>query len=55
MFLIKDGRALETQITTGVSIREMTEVIDGVKSGDKIALKPLNKLRNGSRVKIAEK
>jgi len=55
VFLIKDGRALETQITTGVSIREMTEVIDGVKSGDKIALKPLNKLRNGSRVKIAEK
>jgi len=55
VFLIKDGRALETHITTGVSMREMTEVIEGVKLGDKIALKPLNKLRNGSRVKIAEK
>jgi RND family efflux transporter MFP subunit len=55
VFLIKDGRALETQITTGASIKEMTEVIDGVKIGDRIALKPLDKLRNGSRVKTAEK
>ncbi len=55
VFLIKDRRALETQIITGVTIRDMVEVTDGIKTGDKIVLKPLNKLKNGVRVKIAEK
>ncbi len=55
VFLIKDRRALETEIITGVTIRDMVEVTDGIKTGDKIAIKPLNKLKNGVRVKIAEK
>jgi hypothetical protein len=33
----------------------MVEVLGGVKAGEKVVLKPLNKVRGGDRVKVAEK
>ncbi len=33
----------------------MIEVLGGVKTGDRIAVGPMDKLRDGSRVKIIEK
>jgi RND family efflux transporter MFP subunit len=55
VFLIKDNTAIETLVTTGEQLGEMTEVIEGVRPGDKIILRPQEKIKNKTRVKIAEK
>ena len=55
VFLMKDDRVTETPVTLGSQIGEMTEVVSGVKAGDRVVVKPLDKLRSGTRVKILEK
>ncbi|MDH5201860.1 MAG: efflux RND transporter periplasmic adaptor subunit [Nitrospirota bacterium] len=55
VFLVKENRAFETPITTGSQLNEMIEVLSGVKAGDRVVMKPLDKIRNGSRIKTAEK
>jgi len=55
VFLVQENRVFETQITTGSQLNEMIEVLSGIKAGDRVVMKPLNKIRNGSRIKIAEK
>lgn len=55
VFLVKGNRVVETEIKTGAPIGDMVEVLGGVKAGDKVALKPLNKLKDGKRIKTAEK
>lgn len=55
VFLLKGDRVKETPITTGETFGDMIEVLGGVKTGDRIAVSPLDKLRDGSRVKIIEK
>ena len=55
VFLVKENRVVETPITTGETFGDMTEVLTGVKPGDRIAIKPLNKLRDGKRIKVVEK
>ncbi len=55
VFLMRDDRVTETPVTLGSPIGEMIEVVEGVKAGDRVAVKPLDKLRSGMRVKVAEK
>ena len=55
VFLITDNRVTETQVTLGEKLGDMVEVLSGVKTGDRIVLKPLDRMRNGQRIKIAEK
>ncbi|MBM3120499.1 MAG: efflux RND transporter periplasmic adaptor subunit, partial [Chloroflexi bacterium] len=55
VFLVQENRVFETQITTGSQLNEVIEVLSGIKAGDRVVMKPLNKIRNGSRIKIAEK
>ena len=55
VFLIKENRVIETPVTLGEKLGDMVEVLSGVKAGDRIVLKPLDKVKNGSRIKIAEK
>jgi RND family efflux transporter MFP subunit len=55
VFLLKDARGIETTVTLGAQIGDMVEVLGGVKAGDKVILKPLDKLKNGIRVTTAEK
>ncbi len=55
VFLIKGNKVAETQITTGEQFGDMTEVLSGVKAGDRVAIRPVNKLHDGGRVKIVEK
>jgi RND family efflux transporter MFP subunit len=55
VFLVKENRVVETPITTGEIFGDMTEVVSGVKPGDRVAMKPLNKLRDGKSIKIMEK
>jgi RND family efflux transporter MFP subunit len=55
VFVVKGERVVETQIKTGEQLGDVIEVLSGVKAGDRIALKPLDKLKDSARVKIAEK
>lgn len=55
VFLIRENTAVETLINTGEQLGDMTEVLEGVKPGDKIILKPEARIKNNTRVKIAEK
>ncbi|MEW6213934.1 MAG: efflux RND transporter periplasmic adaptor subunit [Nitrospirota bacterium] len=55
VFLIKGDRVVETQITVGSQIEDMIEVLSGASPGDKVVVKPLNKLRNNIRIKTIEK
>lgn len=55
VFLIKDSRAIETRVELREQLGDMVEVLSGVKAGDRVVLKPLDKIRNGARIKVAEK
>lgn len=55
VFLAKGDRAVETQVDVGAPIGDMVRIVSGVKAGDKVVVKPLDKLRDGSRIKTAEK
>lgn len=55
IFLVEGNRAIETPITTGEPLGEMIEVLGGAKAGDRVVAKPPKRLRDGFRIKIAEK
>jgi len=55
VFIAKGDRAVETQVDVGAPIGDMVRIVSGVKAGDKVVVKPLDKLRDGSRIKTAEK
>jgi len=55
IFLVQGNRAVGTPITTGEPLGEMIEVLGGAKAGERVVAKPPRRLKNGSRIKIAEK
>jgi RNase P/RNase MRP subunit p29 len=50
VYVVKDGRALETPVVTGAKLGEMFEVKSGVKVGDRVVARPTEKLRDGAVV-----
>lgn len=54
VFVLKEGRAVRTPVTTGRALGDLVEV-GGVAAGDKVIVKPLDKLADGARVKVGEK
>ena len=55
VYLLRDGRAVATPVTLGPAIGDQVTVTGGVAAGAKVITKPLAKLRDGARVKVAEK
>jgi RND family efflux transporter MFP subunit len=55
VFLVKENRVVETPVRTGALLGDMVEVLDGVKAGDKVVVKPPQELKNGARIKVVEK
>lgn len=55
LFLVKDGRAIETPVTLGGAVGDQVEVLQGVKAGEKIVLKPVERLKNHTRIVTSEK
>lgn len=55
LYLIVEDRVKKTFINIGSKHGEMTEILNGVKAGDRVVLRPLNKMRDGLRIKIKEK
>ena len=55
VFVVSGDKVVQTPVTLGAKIGDMVEVAAGVKAGERIAVKPLDKLHDGSRIKTAEK
>jgi len=55
VYMLQGERVVMTPVTLGGKVGDMQEIIAGIKAGDKIVVKPLEKLKNGSRVKSADK
>jgi RND family efflux transporter MFP subunit len=55
VFVVSGDRARQTPVTLGGKLGDMVEVVSGIKAGDRIATKPLDRLKDNSRVKTAEK
>ncbi len=54
VYRINGDRAVFTPITRGAKMGDLLEVA-GLKSGDKLVLRPLEKLKDGSRIALPEK
>lgn len=52
-YVVKDGKAVETAVRTGAALGDALEVKSGLKPGDKVVLKPSEKLRDGAAVSVA--
>jgi len=53
VYLIKDNRAFTSPVRLGEPIGDMREVLAGLKVGDRIVVKPLDRLKNGIKIKLA--
>jgi RND family efflux transporter MFP subunit len=54
VFLVKGIRVDEVKVATGPQLGDMVEIKDGLKPGEKIVISPPSKLRDGSRIKLAQ-
>jgi RND family efflux transporter MFP subunit len=54
VFALRDGRAVRTPVTTGRALGDLVEV-SGIAAGEKVVVKPLDRLADGARVKVGEK
>jgi RND family efflux transporter MFP subunit len=55
VYVIRDGRALETAVEPGEPIGDAVEIVKGVKAGEKVASSPPASLRDGAKVSQAVK
>jgi len=54
VFVLKDGRAVRTKVEVGRTITDLVQVT-GVPVGERVIVKPLDKVADGERVKVAAK
>jgi multidrug efflux pump subunit AcrA (membrane-fusion protein) len=54
-FLVNGRYVVETPISAGSESGGMIEILKGLKPGDKVAVSPLDKLKNHSKVEIGER
>jgi len=54
VFVLKDGRAVRTKVEVGRAITDFVQVA-GVPVGERVIVKPLDKVADGERVKVAAK
>ena len=55
VFVVREGKAVQVALQTGAAYGEALEVKQGLKPGDKVVLKPSEKLRDGAVVSVAAK
>lgn len=54
VFVVSGDHVVETPVMLGESVGNGLEVKSGLKDGDKVVLSPADKLKNGTKVKVAE-
>lgn len=54
-FLLEGSRVRESPVRTGSTLGEMSEILSGLKAGDRVVINPPKGLKDGSRIRIAER
>ncbi len=54
VFKVTGNRVVESPVRLGALFGELQEVTSGIKAGEKVVLKPLEKLSNDSRIKLMD-
>ncbi|MBO5660926.1 MAG: efflux RND transporter periplasmic adaptor subunit, partial [Tidjanibacter sp.] len=54
VYVVKDGLAERRVVTLGRQVGDRVEILSGVSEGEEIAITALSRIKNGTRVKIAE-
>jgi len=56
VFVVGEGnRVAEKAVTLGIEFGDMVEILDGVKPGDRVVTRPPKRLKDGSKIRMAEK
>ncbi len=55
VYVVRDGKAVQVAVQTGAAYGEALEVMQGLKPGDKVVIKPSERLRDGVAVTAAAK
>lgn len=55
VYVIQKNKAIKKEIITGREFADLIEVKKGISAGETIIVGPLNKVKNGRRVKVIEK
>jgi hypothetical protein len=55
VFVLRDDRAVEVPVTTGVKVGDLVAIAGDVKTGEKAVLRPAADLATGTPVKVAAK
>jgi RND family efflux transporter MFP subunit len=55
VFLLQEKRVRKTPVGLGIKLGDMMEVVSGLKQGDRVVIKPPKGLKDGARIKIAER
>jgi HlyD family secretion protein len=55
VYVVRDGKAYEVPVQTGRRLGDMVELTSGLRAGDKVVLRPPEKLKDGATVTIAKK
>ncbi|MGI6685681.1 MAG: efflux RND transporter periplasmic adaptor subunit [Bacillota bacterium] len=53
VYVVKDNKAIQTEITTGIEDDERVEIVSGLQAGDMIVLSGQNKLQNETPVTVS--
>jgi len=54
-YLLQENRVRQTPVQVGKTFGDMVEILSGLKAGDRIVVKPPKDLKDGSRIKVAER
>jgi len=54
-YLLEGNRVRETPVRVGAAFGDMVEILSGLKAGDRVVVTPPKGLKDGSRIKVAER
>jgi len=54
-YLLEENRVRQTPVGIGATFGDMVEIVSGLKEGDRIVVTPPKGLKDGSRIKVAER
>jgi len=54
VFVVRDNRALKTVVHLGRQLDTLVEILNGVEVGDQVVITPLDKMKNGVKVRVTQ-
>jgi multidrug efflux pump subunit AcrA (membrane-fusion protein) len=55
VYAVRDNKAVEIAVETGRRIGDMVEVVKGIQPGEKVVVKPLDRVHDGAKVSLQAK